>query len=276
MPDLPPAAWASACKDWDKWDKPAPPFRVYGSTFHVGTCGISAILIADPEGHILIDSGTAGGTPEVLANIGELGFETERAFAFVLHSHEHHDHVGGFSLLQEAMPEARYAASQVAANVLRSGRVDARDPQASSHEAMAPARVDRIVSDGDVLKVGHHEVRAFATPGHTPGALSWQWEECEGDDCKSIAYVDSLSAVSADSYRFSDHPEYVATFRASIAKVAALNCDILLTPHPSASRMRDKLVAGDLGSGMDCKAYAAAQLGRLEKRLAKEAQGATP
>ena len=43
-------AFAAACKDWDDWAKPAPPVHIYGNTFLVGTCGISAILITDPQG----------------------------------------------------------------------------------------------------------------------------------------------------------------------------------------------------------------------------------
>ena len=38
--------WAATCKDWDEWDKPAPPVRIHGNTYLVGTCGISAILVA--------------------------------------------------------------------------------------------------------------------------------------------------------------------------------------------------------------------------------------
>ena len=78
---------------------------------------------------------------------------------------------------------------------------------------------------------------AVATPGHTPGALTWHWGSCDGGVCRQIVYADSLTPVSRDNYRFSDHPAYLAAYRASIAKVAALDCDILLTPHPSASNM---------------------------------------
>ena len=48
---------------------------------------------------------------------------------------------------------------------------------------------------------------AMATPGHTPGALSWRWESCDGGVCRTMVYADSLTPVSRDDYRFSDHPE---------------------------------------------------------------------
>jgi metallo-beta-lactamase class B len=102
--------------------------------------------------------------------------------------------------------------------------------------------------------------------------MSWQWVSCDGGVCRTIVYADSLSPVSRDDYRFSDHPQLVQQFRDSIAKVAALDCDILLTPHPSASKLDERLALGEplLDTG-GCKAYAA-QLGKaLDDRLAKEA-----
>ena len=87
-------AWAAACEDFDEWDKPGPPFRIYGRTYYVGTCGISALLIVGPDGHTVIDSGTDEGAKAVLANIRALGFDP-RDVKTLLTSHEHFDHVGG-------------------------------------------------------------------------------------------------------------------------------------------------------------------------------------
>jgi metallo-beta-lactamase class B len=44
-------AWAEACGDSTDWDKPAPPVRIHGNTYLVGTCGIAAILVAGNDGH---------------------------------------------------------------------------------------------------------------------------------------------------------------------------------------------------------------------------------
>src|SRR5437763_2736693 len=113
---------------------------------------------------------------------------------------------------------------------------------------------------------------AIATPGHTPGALSWRWVSCDGGVCRTIVYADSLHPISNDKYRFSDHPASVAAFRASIAKIAASPCEILLTPHPSASAMPDRLALGKpLFDADACKTYAAARSKDLDDRLAKEA-----
>ncbi|MBD59720.1 MAG: subclass B3 metallo-beta-lactamase [Citromicrobium sp.] len=267
------SAFLDQCEDWDEWDKPAPPFQLLGDTWYVGTCGISAILIVGQASHVLIDSGTEDSAPLILANIRALGLDP-RDVRYLLLSHEHFDHVGGHAALVEAT-RAQVIASPEAAKVLASGTVSDADPQAAIHPAMAPVAVDRVMSDGDILRVGDKEITAHLTPGHTPGAMSWTWSACslpwEPPVCRRIAYVDSLSPVSSDEYRFTDHPALVAGFRRSIAAVAGLPCDMLATPHPSASKMLGRMEAGELLGGMSCGDYARGIGQRLDARLAEEA-----
>ena len=268
-----PTEWVAACADWDEWDKPAPAFRIHGDTYHVGTCGISAILVAGPQGDVLLDTGTRDGSSEIMSNIRNLGLYQENLRA-ILTSHEHYDHVGGaFWVAQNT--GARVYTSAEAAKVLESGLAGAEDPQYGMHEAMdrVPRRLITEVTPGRPVTIAGLSFTPIATPGHTPGALSWQWESCDGGDCRTIVFADSHSPVSSDSYRFTDHPAYLAAYRESLARVAALDCDILLTPHPSASAMRDRLVTGNLAAAPSCREYADGIAKRLDERLAKERDG---
>ncbi|HVH37590.1 MAG TPA: subclass B3 metallo-beta-lactamase, partial [Sphingomicrobium sp.] len=263
-------AFYGTCKDWDEWDKPAPPVRVYGNTYYVGTCGITALLITDNAGHILID-GTTDKSAEIVArNIQQLGFKLTDV-KYLLHSHEHLDHVGGIARLQQ-LTGAQLLASAPAAAVFKTGATDASDPQAGMHPPFPAARVDRIVKDGEMLRVGDTALFAIETPGHTAGALSWRWGSCDGGVCRQIVYADSLTPVSRDNYRFTDHRAVVAAFRNSFGRIAGLECDILLTPHPSASDMINRFAGrAPLADTGACRAYAKALTERLEDRLAKEA-----
>jgi metallo-beta-lactamase class B len=98
-----------------------------------------------------------------------------------------------------------------------------------------------------------------------------------GTRCDVIVYADSLTPVSSDPYRFADHPAYLAAFRASLARIAGLDCSILLSPHPSASGMRDRIPAGGIDGGLRdpqaCRAYSRGLQKKLDERLAKEADG---
>ena len=262
--------WAAACKDWDEWDKPAPPVRIHANTYLVGTCGISAILITGEDGHVLIDSGTEAGAELVADNIRQLGFQL-RDIRFLLISHEHHDHVGGIARLQQ-LTGATLVATAPAEKALNIGVVGSDDPQSGLDKPYPAANVGRIIADGGDVRRGNLRLFVMATPGHTPGATSWRWESCDGGVCRTMVYADSLSAVSRDDYRFSDHPGYLAAYRASIAKIAASPCEILLTPHPSASRMRDRITGKlPLFDPDGCKKYAAGLTKALDARLAKEA-----
>jgi metallo-beta-lactamase class B len=272
VPDQNRAQWAATCKDWDDWDKPAPPYRIHGQTYYVGTCGITALLIVGPDGLVLIDTGTMPGSRVVEANVERLGFSLSEVNALLV-SHEHFDHVGGLARVQRLSAATVYT-GQGAVNVLRTGRDDPRDPQAGLHEPMIPVTGDiYAVADGEVLEVAGLGMTGIPTSGHTIGAMSWRWQSCENGDCRTVVYADSLSPVSAEDYRFTDNPEYVAMFRAGIARLAATQCDILLTPHPSASDMRSKAVgeASWVDAGA-CGEYAARASKRLDDRLAAEAK----
>ncbi len=264
-------AWAAACEDFDEWDKAGPPFRVYGNTYYVGTCGISSLLITSPAGHALIDSGTDKGAEIVLANIRALGFDPHDVKVLLM-SHEHFDHVGGMARLQ-AGTGAMVAATREAAAVLRRGAPGDDDPQAhSGHPSFPPVAgpIMELRSDEPVM-AGGLELRPLRTPGHTPGALSWTWRSCERPACKAIVYADSLNPISSDDYRFSDHPALLEAFHEGIARLAAAPCDIVLAPHPGSAGMRERLLRSKpLVDPTGCRAYADGVTARLNKRLADE------
>ena len=262
-----PAELAAACKDKEGWDDPAPPARLHGSTYYVGTCGITALLIATERGHVLIDGGTAKGGALITANIRTLGLDPGD-IRWILSTHEHFDHAGGIAELQR-LTGAKVAAVAAAAAVLRTGRPSADDPQSGVLPAMAPVKVVRVLRDRDTIRLGSLTMVAHATPGHAPGSTSWTWRSCDVDGCRDVAYVDSVSAISDQQYRYSAHSDYVATFGRSLDRIAALPCNFLITPHPSASGLFERLAGGPEEPGA-CLRYAERGRAGLAKRLAEE------
>lgn len=269
QPQADAVALVSACAGKDGWDEPAPPARIHGSTYYVGTCGISAILITSPRGHVLIDGGTERAAPLIAANVERLGFRM-RDVRLILNSHEHHDHAGGIGALQR-LSGAAVRVRAAARAAFAGGRPQAGDPQYGVLEPFPAATLGRPLRDSEVVRVGPIRLTAHATPGHSPGSTSWRWRSCEGRVCHDIVYADSISAISAEGYRFSDHPAYVATFRRSLARIGGLRCDLLLTPHPSASRLFERLASGRLSDAAACRDYAVGGVARLDARLAREA-----
>ncbi|MGY1409158.1 subclass B3 metallo-beta-lactamase [Luteimonas sp. A611] len=268
----------TACSNASGWDDPATPLRVHGDTWYVGTCGIAALLVTSPAGHVLIDGATPKGGPQIIDNIRTLGFDPKDVRAIVF-SHEHFDHAGGLAALQAATGAPVFARAPAVATLER-GASDESDPQFGELDDFDPVADVRLLADDGVVRAGGLELQAVATPGHSVGGTSWTWRSCEGQECRQIVYGDSLTAVSADGYRFSDHPDAIARLRQSFADVAALTCDILVTPHPSASALWTRLgpdATQPLADEGACRAYAEAGATRLEQRLAKEAAtGAAP
>ena len=264
------AEHARACGGKEGWSDPAPPVRIYGNLYQVGSCGITVLLLAGSSGHVLIDGGPADIAPQVIANIERLGFAPTDV-RWIVSSHEHFDHVAALAELKR-ITGAHVAARAPAAKVLETGQADASDPQAARLPGFAPLQVDRAIADGGLIAVGNLRLTAHATPGHSPGSTSWTLAACEGRTCRKVAYADSTTSISADGYRFTDHPAYVTAFRDSLDRIATLPCEILVTPHPSASALFERLAGRKpLVDPRGCERYAKAGNDRLGQRLADEA-----
>lgn len=249
-------ALPAAAVDKASWTQPTEPHVIYGNTYYVGTKGLSSVLVTSPQGHVLIDVPLDENVPQIEANIRKLGFRVED-IKVILNTHAHSDHAGGIAGLAKDSG-ATVRATAAGAKELRLGGDDPSDPQHGDVPLYPKVNAVGDITDGAVVKVGPLRLTAHITPGHTAGGTAWTWESCEGKRCKSIAYVDSLTALSAGTYRYSDHPEFVAAFRKTFDRVVALPCDILVAPHP------------EQAEGKTCKSYAEAGRQRLDEKLVEE------
>jgi len=273
LPQGPPAVrFLATCEGKEGWSDPGPPVRVFGNVYHVGTCGITVLLVAGDQGHILIDTGPADAASLVTANIETLGFKLDD-IEWIVTSHEHPDHVGGIAELKR-LTGARLAARAASKGPLETGRADWRDPQADLKQTFTAAPVDRVLRDGEHLVVGNLNLTLHATPGHSPGSTTWSWRSCQGSTCRDMVYADSVTAVSADGFQFSRQAVYVDAFARSLGKIAALPCEILLTPHPDASRLHERIGGREPLADPDaCLNYALGGQRALEARIRQEGSG---
>ena len=254
-----------------EWTQEQTPFRIFGQTYYVGTRGVSSILITSDQGHVLIDGAMPQSAPMIADHIRALGFRVEDV-ELIVNSHIHYDHAGGISGLQR-LTGARVAASPSSAAVLRSGRSGPDDPQYGLLPPIDPVRDVRVIADGETLRIGSLSVQGHFTGGHTPGGTSWTWRSCEGVDCRNIVYADSMTAVSADTFKFSSsttYPKAVADFEKSIAFLRKTPCDLLLTPHPDASGWTPADAANPHPSPKTCAAYADEMEAKFDAEFAKQ------
>jgi len=254
------------CKGKETFDDPAPPVRIFGNVWYVGTCNVTVLLLTSPKGHVLVDSATEEAAPQILANIRAAGFDPKDV-RWIVSSHEHFDHVGGLAFLKKATG-AKVVARDVAAPIFRSGAVSPADPQVQEIHGFTPVTPDRLLKAGEVLRAGPLRLTMLATPGHTEGSTSWTWQSCAGADCRKFTYLDSISALPLGTYRFADHPDRVAMFRQTFDMIDRIDCGIVLTPHPSVSAMAERMSGIEpLQEEEDCRVIVKSARARLDTAL---------
>jgi len=268
------------CEQCASWNRDQAPFQIFGNTYYVGVRGLSSVLVTSPHGHILIDGALPQSAPLIARHVEQLGFKISDV-KVILNSHVHYDHAGGIAELQKRSG-GQVIASDIAAKVLRTGKVDRSDPQFGVLEPFPAVKNVETLRARESVEVGNLKLRVIHTPGHTPGGTSWTWTSCEAERCLNVVYGDSLNAISDDSFKYSGDPRYPAAgsdMAASIAAISAAPCDILVAAHPDFTGLLtliDEEGHGDRSQLIDssaCQRYAATGKERFEKRLEQEATG---
>jgi metallo-beta-lactamase class B len=258
------------------WNKPVAPFRIAGNLYYVGANEITSFLITTPQGHFLLDGGFVKTAPQIEHNIAQLGFKLTDV-KFLLNSHAHLDHAGGLAELKK-LSAAIFVASERDADLLRNGgHGDFR-----FHDTLLfpPITPDRIIHDGESLRVGDQIMTAHFTPGHTKGNTTWTTKISENGKSYDVVFVGSQSALD---YQFIGHESYpgIATdFEKSFAVLNSLPCDIFLGSHGSFFHFTDKqarLLGGQANAFVDpegYKRYVAESEKEFYEKLEKQKQAA--
>src|SRR5262245_60725153 len=142
------AAAAQSDPTFRSWNQPTEPFRIAGNGYYVGANEIPVFLVKKPEGHVLVDGGFEETAPIIASSIRKLGFRVEDV-RYLVNTQAHVDHAAGLAALQE-MSGAKLVASEGDAPMLQAGGEG--DFAFGSRFTWRPARVDRIVKDGEAVE----------------------------------------------------------------------------------------------------------------------------
>ena len=203
-----------------EWNQPVEPVRIAGNLYSVGANEITSFLIATPQGHILLDGGFEETAPQILANVRKLGFDPKDV-KVLLNSQAHYDHAGGFAALKKATGAKLEVMDGDAQQIERGGL---KDFAFGDRYPFPPARVDRVLHDGDTVSLGGTTMTAVLTPGHTRGCTTWTMTA----GGKRVVFVCSTTAPGYDL-----RGPIVEEFRATFRRLPALPCDIFLASHAS-------------------------------------------
>jgi len=142
------------------------PMQVFDNLYFVGNAGVSAWVLGDEDGYILIDALTSNkeARETIIGGMKTLGLNPDK-IAYLVITHAHGDHYGGFRYLTQeyGMPVVMSEADWKLAEIM------------PEHPKFGPAPAlegNIAVTDGTILSAGNAEMEIRVTPGHTMGTIS--------------------------------------------------------------------------------------------------------
>ena len=199
----------------------APPFKVFDNLYWLGTRQHSSWALQTSAGLIIIDTNFAWATePEIIGGLTTLGLNP-RDIKYVIISHAHGDHDQGAAELQK-----RYGAQVV----MGTPDWEATLKRQADTPGGVPKRDLAVGPEGTKLTLGDTTIQIVATPGHSPGTLSYVFPVKDQGRTVMVAYSGGTLTgnFGTDGARWD---QYIASQRA-IARVAAeVEASVILSNH---------------------------------------------
>lgn len=248
--------------DWKtrfpSWFAPMEPFLLAGpktgGIYYVGTEGLGMYFIPTAQGHIVLDGGMPGQGKYVADAIRALGHDP-KDIRILLNSHAHLDHSGGLAELKR-ISGAQMIASEGDRSALEGGFYLGSETDSALNAP--PVKVDRIIADGEQVRLGGITLTARITPGHTRGCTSWLMDlPHDGQSRETLFFCSATVAAN----RLIGSPQYagiVADYRQTFHLTQDWQPDILLANHPeffSLQARRTAQIAGDDNAFVDREAF---------------------
>jgi metallo-beta-lactamase class B len=220
------------------WSKPYPPFQIAGNLYYVGTYDLACYLIVTPRGNILINTGLADSAPLIKAGVEALGFKF-KDIRILLTTQAHFDHMGAMAAVKK-MTGAKMMVDAGDAGVLADG---GRSDYAlgGDESSFAPLKADKILHNGDTVKLGGMQLVMLHHPGHTKGSCSFLFDVKDQKRSYRVLIANMPSIVTDKN--FSDIPaypqieqDYAYTFEA----MKKLSFDIWLASHARQFKLQSK------------------------------------
>jgi metallo-beta-lactamase class B len=262
-----------------EWTTPLAPFRIADNLYYVGSQDLASYLVVTPKGDMLINSSLESSPALIQKSVEQLGFHF-RDIKILLISHAHADHDAGSAEIKR-LTGAKYMVMDGDVPVVESG--GAKD-FAYPTDLYPTLKVDRVLHDGDQVRLGRTVLVAHKTPGHTRGCTTWTMRAMIGGQPRDVVIVGSWNVNPG--YRLVDqpgkpasYPGIAADYEHSFVVWKSLPCDVFLGAHGQYFDMVGKLERAKTGAGekvwIDPEGYKAAVAERQQAFAAelKKQQG---
>ena len=222
--------------DPPEWTTPTEPFRIADNLYYVGTKGLAAYLIASRDGAILIDGPMDRNAALIERNIRRVGVPLSQV-KLIVSNHAHDDHVGAIARIKRDTG-ARFLASAGDRWALEHGT--SRGDTDYGERRYPAVKVDRVIGDGEVVRLGDIALTAHLTPGHTPGCTSWSMTARDAGKLRRVFFPCSITVAGNRLIGNRAYPGIVADFRRTFARLATMRADIVLPGHPEAADVLER------------------------------------
>ncbi|MCW3091056.1 MAG: bla [Ferruginibacter sp.] len=226
-----------------EWSMPYQPFRIAGNLYYVGTYDLACYLITTPAGNILINTGLAASAAQIKKNIQTLGFRFAD-IKILLTTQAHYDHMGAMAAIK-TKTRAQLMVDKKEAAVLKDGGSSdyALGGKGSSY---APVKPDRLLSDGDTIRLGGMQLVMLHHPGHTRGSCSFLFTVKDDQQSYRVLIANLPTIVTEKPFSaITDYPEIAADYAYTFKTMQNIPFDIWLASHASQFKMHDKHAPGD-------------------------------
>jgi metallo-beta-lactamase class B len=241
-------ACGAFAQDNPDWTTPHAPFRVIGDVYYVGSKDLASYLITTPEGHILINSSLPSSVALIRKSVEALGFNFKDV-KILLISHAHWDHAAGSAEIKR-LTGAKYMVMDADVPVVESGGKTDFQYGSSASSQFQPAKVDRVLHDGDEVKLGGVVLVAHKTPGHTKGCTTWTMKVKDGGRDYNVVIVGSPNVNAG--YKLEGNAAYPAIaqdYELTFRTLRSLPCDVFLGAHGGYFGMEAKFARMGAGGG---------------------------
>jgi len=247
----------ATAQDPPDWLEPFPPFRIAENLYYVGSKGLANYLITTPQGHILINSDLEANVPLIRSSVEKLGFKFTD-IKILLISHAHWDHNAGSALIKK-LTGARYMVMDADVSVVESGGKSDFQYGNTPGNLYPATKVDRVLHNGDEVKLGKAVLVAHLTPGHTKGCTTWTMKVTEGGKTYNVVIIGSPNVNPG--YKLIDntvYPKIAQDYETTFRVLGSLPVDYFLGAHGSYFDMETKyarLQKGDPSPFIDPEGY---------------------
>ena len=222
-----------------EWTNPFPPFHIVGNIYYVGSEDLASYLITTPDGNILINSNLESSVRQIKASVEKLGFKFSE-IKILLISHAHWDHCAGSAALLK-LTHAKYMVMEGDVPVVESGGRDDFHYGGNKGTYFPPAKVDRVLHDGDKVTLGGVTLTAHLTAGHTKGCTTWTMVARDGNRNYNVVIVGSPNVNPGfELVNNSKYPQIAKDYVHGFEVLKSIPCDFFLGAHGGYYGMKAK------------------------------------